>query len=142
MKTLPKYFCIKRDPNNPLWDKYINWLNIKNPEWNYDWIHDWYYWKWKYDDVIRHKEDFDFELAKLITLEEWNAAVYPEQDPNEKSFKIQLTYETIIRRSDWIEFKKDTINWETIEEVKKQISELRTKANKLQGLLKFHSNHF
>lgn len=24
---LPKYFVIKRDASNPLWQKYINWLN-------------------------------------------------------------------------------------------------------------------
>jgi len=27
MKTLPKYFIILRDATNPLWDKYIQWLN-------------------------------------------------------------------------------------------------------------------
>jgi hypothetical protein len=27
MKTLPKYFAIKRDESNPLWNKYIEWLN-------------------------------------------------------------------------------------------------------------------
>lgn len=26
MKQLPKYFCIKRDADNPLWEKYIQWL--------------------------------------------------------------------------------------------------------------------
>jgi hypothetical protein len=26
MKTLPEYFVIKRDENNPLWAKYIEWL--------------------------------------------------------------------------------------------------------------------
>lgn len=60
----------------------------------------------------------------------------------QKEIKLVLTYETIIRRSDWVEFKKDTIDWKTIEEVKKLIWEHRAIANKLQGLLKFHSNHF
>ena len=27
MKKLPEKFCIKCDQNNPLWKKYINWLN-------------------------------------------------------------------------------------------------------------------
>jgi len=27
MKTLPLYFAIRRDSSNPLWRKYINWLN-------------------------------------------------------------------------------------------------------------------
>jgi hypothetical protein len=27
MKQLPKYFAIKNDIDNPLWDKYISWLN-------------------------------------------------------------------------------------------------------------------
>jgi hypothetical protein len=27
MKELPKYFAIKNDTDNPLWDKYISWLN-------------------------------------------------------------------------------------------------------------------
>ena len=60
----------------------------------------------------------------------------------QKEIKLVLTYETIIRRSDWVEFKKDTIGWKSIEEVKKQIWEHRAIANKMQGLLKFHSNHF
>lgn len=29
MKELPKYFAIKRQKDNPLWQKYINWLNDK-----------------------------------------------------------------------------------------------------------------
>jgi len=41
MKQLPKHFAIKKDADNPLWDKYISWLNDyarKNgyfgPSWN------------------------------------------------------------------------------------------------------------
>ena len=29
LNELPKYFAIKRDANNPLWNKYIKWLNKK-----------------------------------------------------------------------------------------------------------------
>lgn len=37
MKTLPKYYCIKRDESNPLWKKYIDWLNeTYNSNWNGD----------------------------------------------------------------------------------------------------------
>ena len=70
------------------------------------------------------------------TTWKWNTIV------KSKVIKQTLTYETIIRRSDWIEFKKDTIDWETIEQIKKRISIYRTEENKLQWLLKFHSNHF
>jgi hypothetical protein len=37
MKTLPKYFVIKREKDNPLWGEYIQWLNkTYNTSWKGD----------------------------------------------------------------------------------------------------------
>lgn len=76
---LPKYFVIKRDASNPLWQKYINWLNetyetTLGGEWyNY----------FGYDGNLKIPSgtNWDDSIANfennptLLTLEEWNKAV-------------------------------------------------------------------
>lgn len=47
-----------------------------------------------------------------------------------------LVYETIIRRDDWLEFKKGMIGTETIEEIKARRKSLLQDANKITALLK------
>ncbi len=88
-----------------------------------DWSYDVYKWPDPKKDIVKYKD-------------------WMKTKTNVKESKPVITYETIIRRSDWIEFYKDTIDWETVEQIKKRISTYRTEANKLQWLLKFHSNHF
>ena len=40
MKTLPKYFVIKKDENNPLWEKYLDWMNDKyGTNWSGNWLY-------------------------------------------------------------------------------------------------------
>lgn len=92
----------------------------------------WWDSRWEVDRFSNNDEIIDFKDA-IKEMLNWK---------KQKEIKPVLTYETIIRRSDWIKFYKDTIDWETIEQIKKRISTYRTEANKLQGLLKFHSNHF
>ena len=73
MKTLPKFFAIKRDANNPLWMDYISWWNRtydksfsgdSNAYYGFDGKADYWY------DLI----SFD-ELVEVITLEQWNECV-------------------------------------------------------------------
>ena len=77
MKTLPKYFIIKKDINNPLWDKYIDWLN---KTYNEDWAGTMIY--YGVDGSTKHNGcDGWYKIEKfknnptLITLEQWDEAV-------------------------------------------------------------------
>lgn len=88
IKELPKYFIIKRDDKNPLWEKYILWLNktykinyggTVNNFYGYDGNHDnngtncWY-----------HKVSFRNNPVEL-TLEEWDSIINKKAlDMNEK----------------------------------------------------------
>jgi len=78
MKELPKYFVIKRDENNPLWEEYIDWLN---ETYGCDLVGDFsiYY---GFDGNITHNGVYDGQTINdfqnsptLITLEEWNECV-------------------------------------------------------------------
>lgn len=75
MITLPKYFIIKRDENNPLWDKYIYWLNeTYRQEWTgsrYNYYG--YDGNDKYNGLNCWEDIEQFQnFPALITLEEWN----------------------------------------------------------------------
>lgn len=131
---LPKYFCIKRDAKNPLWDKYIAWLNKKDPQRNLSGVNK-YYWnaKWESWGTLDYFKKWTVEL----TLDQWNEVV--NKTPIKKS-KPTLTYKTIKVRNDGVKFEKDTIDWETIESIQKRIGEHRSIANKMQGLLTAHKN--
>ena len=78
MKELPKYFVIKRDADNPLWKKYIDWLYN---EYKQRWAgNNWHYYGYDGSSVYRGTDCFN-ELSEfqnnptLITLEEWNECV-------------------------------------------------------------------
>lgn len=78
MNTLPEYFVIEKDENNPLWGKYIDWLNKK---YSTNWSGNLYKF-YGYDgrktisgtngeQYISHFEN----NPTLITLEQWNECV-------------------------------------------------------------------
>lgn len=78
-KELPKYFVIKRDWDNPLWQKYIDWLNEKYDS-TFNWkseAHYWFEWvndKYSYLNWVncwQYIEEFK-NNPTLITLESWN----------------------------------------------------------------------
>lgn len=78
MPTLPKYYVIKRDAKNPLWDKYIEWTNEKYNIcmfWNictyygYDGEYSW----------NSHISLFN-NSPTLITLDFWNECVNGKQE--------------------------------------------------------------
>lgn len=70
MKTLPQYYIIKRDEANPLWKKYIDWLNdgFYNGT-----SHLYYGFNGKY-----FCSDWFEKHVELITLEYWNECVNNE----------------------------------------------------------------
>lgn len=84
-KELPKSFCIKRDVNNPLWKKYIAWLNEKREyehksnltgdSWNYYGI--------TKSGMVEFDELRTFFGNKVLTLEEWNEIVNSNQNKTE-----------------------------------------------------------
>jgi len=90
--TLPKYFIIERDNSNPLWDKYIKWLN---KEYNQDW--DGVAAFYGYDGTSayngtncnKHPRYFK-NNPELITLEYWNECV----NKNNKSMKKIIGYKS------------------------------------------------
>lgn len=75
---LPKFFAIYSDISNPLWGKYINWLNRKY-ETNLVWNNDWLYWTdqcdkwyWSYGAVsYKFIEDFNY-TPTIFTLEDFD----------------------------------------------------------------------
>lgn len=78
MKRLPKYFVIKRDASNPLWQKYIGWLTpnyceiFNGQTWHYYGIDG----SNPYNKANMCDKLSDFQNnPTLITLEEWNECV-------------------------------------------------------------------
>ena len=80
---LPKYFIVKRDSLNPLWDKYINWLN---KTYRVRWSGRGYaYYGFDrsagdngtdaFDSIHRFKNN-----PTLLTLEEWDSIVNPKEE--------------------------------------------------------------
>ena len=81
---LPKYFVVKRDEANPLWEKYIQWLNTT---YKVDWgPYNFLYWGYdgnsnRYGNGTRvgySIEDFH-NFPTLLTLDEWDAIVNPKE---------------------------------------------------------------
>lgn len=92
-KELPKYFVIKLDKSNPLWNKYIKWLNncyAKSTAWAGD-----CYSYYGYDGSEGvggssgqpYLHYFENNPA-LLTLEEWDSIVNPKEQNNMKEKEI------------------------------------------------------
>lgn len=75
MKQLPKYFVIKREANNPLWNKYIQWLNEKTG-FNFDGRASYYGYGYNrhIDSICYTLEEFK-NNPTVLTLEEWYECV-------------------------------------------------------------------
>lgn len=69
MKKLPEYFCIKRDEYNPLWQKYIDWLNEKYNSHFIGQSNNYYGYN---GHVVLCANDFS---GNIITLEQWDECV-------------------------------------------------------------------
>ena len=73
---LPKYYVIKKDKSNPLWDKYLKWINKQSFPQRFTWddfIYYWYDW-WSIFNWFNCEDDlYDFKnIPEVITLEEWD----------------------------------------------------------------------
>jgi hypothetical protein len=83
MTELPEYFVIKREADNPLWDKYIQWINSfkgcnidKNQSMNEFISFDTYIEYW---DCFNNLEHCKKTKPILITLEQWDSIVNKTQ---------------------------------------------------------------
>ncbi len=91
-KILPQYFVIKREENNPLWDKYISWLN-KTYNQNYYGTRNAYYGfdnndYWHSNGTNFHNCIKEFKNnPELITLEFWNECIN-QQTQNKTEIKM------------------------------------------------------
>lgn len=81
---IPKYFFVKKDKGNVLWDEYINWLN---KTYKSSWAGWWYNYYW-YDGSPDNNGTDAFDTydrfwnnAKEITLEFWNKHMNDISDP-------------------------------------------------------------
>lgn len=142
---LPKYFAIK-ECDNPLWKKYIEWLNEKvGTPWRLEWRDKNAYYGFIDDHIVieSYKKDLKRHLAEVITLEEWNEIVNREPKKEKiKNVKAKLTYETIYKRSDGVEFKKGYIGGESIETLQERRKNHLSEANKITGKLKEYNRLF
>jgi hypothetical protein len=77
MKNLPKYFVIKQNITNPLWNEYISWLNnTYDQNWSGDSKGAYY----GYDGGMTHNgtvfsQHHFFNTPTIITLEEWHEVI-------------------------------------------------------------------
>jgi len=83
MTELPEYFVIKREADNPLWDKYIQWINSfkgcnidKNKSMDEFISFDTYIEDW---DCFNNLEHCKKTKPILITLEQWDSIVNKTQ---------------------------------------------------------------
>jgi hypothetical protein len=83
MTELPEYFVIKREADNPLWDKYVQWINSfkgcnidKNQSMNEFISFDTYIEYW---DCFNNLEHCKKTKPILITLEQWDSIVNKTQ---------------------------------------------------------------
>lgn len=78
MKKLPKYFVIKRDGSNPLWRKYIDWINKEYKQLWGGIVINYYGYDGSeyYGGTDCHNDLSSFKNNQtLITLEEWDECV-------------------------------------------------------------------
>lgn len=99
-----------------------------------------YYKEWEIIELIKD----DDSTCSYFSNREKNHHMYICEVaplPTTKVKKEELpVYETIIRRNDWLEFKKGMIGEETIEQITARRKSLLQDANKITGLLKKYNS--
>lgn len=83
---LPEYFAIKRDSSNPLWYKYILWLQAAYNDTirtNHDWLY------YGYDGEVNASYGLNLFNNTVIelTLEQWDEIVNGKKDINSESLQ-------------------------------------------------------
>lgn len=99
LTELPKYFAIKRDKNNPLWKKYISWLNnIHKSDFKGDVYL--YYGSCCEDRIGGFDCANNIKPVEIITLEQWDSIVNKPKFEVGKWYKITDCLKTYRRCSD------------------------------------------
>lgn len=75
---LPGSFAIKHDSNNPLWAKYIDWLN-ETYEWNFEGNDSDYYYGFYFTPIVYSQQDLP-TAATILTLDQWHKSAYPKYE--------------------------------------------------------------
>jgi len=77
MKTLPKYYYVKKDLNNPLWKKFKNWFDKEfNTCWKENYLYYGYDGTFGYGGTDVHDYPSLFQNNAIeITLEDWDESV-------------------------------------------------------------------
>ena len=94
LEKLPESFAIKRDADNPLWQKYINWLYPDNPDNKFFGQSQCFY---GFDGIgaicFKSIESLD---PIILTLEQWDSIVNPFVLPEKWCLKrTKETYKEI-----------------------------------------------
>lgn len=76
LEKLPESFAIKRDADNPLWQKYIDWLN-KTYDNRFAGVNDIYYGFNGIEGVGVNNLEYCAKYPTILTLEQWDAIVNP-----------------------------------------------------------------
>lgn len=104
MKELPKYFVIKQC-DSPLFEKYIEWFNIKYGSsffWDATWEYYWFDWK---TTNKKNLEDF-YNNPTVLTPEQWDSIINGVEEKEE--YIVWKTYEF---SNDWKTWIKQSLNW-------------------------------
>jgi len=112
MNELPKYFVIKRDADNPLWQRYIDWLKYRyGSRWDGT-LNDYYGFDGNmvYDSGVGCCSEIRLfpNNPTIITLEQWNEAVngFPEKWCMEIKDREQFDAVSV-----WFGFANSWIGW-------------------------------
>lgn len=112
---LHKYFVVKKDESDPLWDLFFKWFNDYytvdyDDSWNYFW-YDWSNMGW-WTDAYCYIDDFE-NNPTLITLAERDRCVNKKPSQTKQLSKPIRSCE-----HNWSIYKEDTIDWVSIEDMK------------------------
>lgn len=86
-------------------------------------------------------EDFPHKPT-VLTLEEWNEILNEEVKKPKIKKTAKLTYQTIYKRSDGVEFTEGYIDGESIESLQERRKNHLSEANKITGKIREHNKLF
>ena len=141
-------------------EKWWLWVSGQNPIWYSEWkkYFDEYQKNWWF--ALLYKDRFEYADCDFYWKRYWDKINFKDaiKELTGKKIKVKakisedgevtitrnksLSYETQYLRSDWILFTKDAIDWKNIEDLKQEMNNHISEANKIRGLLKAHKNKF
>lgn len=112
---LPKYFVVKKDKSDPLWDLFLIWINKEfNVWWSWSFLFYWYNW-WDWDNWTYWGNNIEHfkNNPTLIALAERDRIVNKKTSQTKELSKPIRSCE-----HNWSIYKEDTIDWVSIEDMK------------------------